>query len=75
MTGCVNEYKQKFPAYRKERRRQERLREREEKSMYMQKEVTLNFIFFYRYCNKTRDLAGADAAMWYMMAAMLLTSA
>lgn len=58
------EYKQKFTAYRKERRREEGLRESgKAKAVYIQKEVTLNF--FYSYCNKTRDLGGADAAMWY----------
>jgi len=68
------EYKQKFPAYMKERRREEGLRESiKAKAMYVQNKVTLNF--FYSYCNKTRDLGGADAAMWYMMAMMLLSSA
>lgn len=56
------EYKQKFPDYRKERRREEGLRERgKAKAMYVQKEVTLNF--FDGYCSKTRDLDGPDAAM------------
>lgn len=39
----------------------------------MQKEVILNS--FYSSCNQTRDLGGANAAMGYMMAAMLLSSA
>lgn len=62
MTGCVN-ISRNFLLTGK---REEGLRERErEKSMYMQKGVTLIFLnlIFFSYCNKTRDLAGADAAM------------